>query len=129
MDPHGPYVLPGNDNWDEWQLIEFRLDCTFVSGERLSVIDNYSRKNINAKIYRLFNFQFMHPSGDLIFRLCTHGEEIPSEDPPHLHPGRDDIRWHDGDGALKGFELREIGFPEAFKLVHDYLEKKGLPWE
>ena len=74
-----------------------------------------------------FSYQFMHADGSCIFRLDTHGEEIPYDGTCHIHIGLD--QFEDDDSDLHGLSLAERNFLDAFSWAHKYLKGKKMPWE
>jgi len=129
----GPLVSPSSaeTSWDRWETIHWRARIEWVANkEILDVVDSWSRKR-RSQIMHDFRYQFMEASGACIFRVDTHGDEIPYEETCHIHLGSDDDEaFEEGDPRIKGLKLSEIDFLKAFGWVHKYLKHdKKMPWE
>ena|SRR5271157_2530664 len=123
----GPIVTP---NWDRWEVILWRGKIEWLKrDEVLQIVDGWSRKR-RAQVMHDFSYHFMRTDGECIFRIDSHGEEIPYEGPCHVHIGpHEDQIIEDGDPRLREYSLRAVDFEEVFKLVHKHLKGRKLPWD
>jgi hypothetical protein len=127
----GPHFFPTRERWE---VITLNALIKWPSGEILDVLDTWQRRRRNT-LMRTFSYHFMHSTGGLIFRLDTHGEEIPYDGKCHIHvrSGARELLLEDDDSRLHGFRLSEIDFLNAFALVHTHLKKqlgdKVMPWD
>ncbi len=74
----------------------------------------------------------MQADGTLIFRLDSHGNEIPYDGTCHIHIGQQEdseMVLKDDDARLRGHRLSKITFLDAFNLVHRHLKGKEMPWD
>jgi hypothetical protein len=128
IDPYGPKVTPV-ESWEKWEAIVWRAHiCWEGQGEVLEVVDAWSRRR-KKRVMHDFSYHFMCSDGSCIFRLDTHGHEIPYDGPCHIHIGPGEEAFEDGDVRLKGLTLAGLNFLDAFGWVHKYLKAKKLPWE
>ena len=131
MGVDGPHFFPSRERWE---VITLNALVKWPSGEVLDVLDTWQRRRRN-RLMRTFSYHFMHSTGDLIFRLDTHGEAIPSDGKCHIHVplGGKEVMLEDDDSRLRGFRLSEIDFLSAFSLVHMHLKKgigeNSMPWD
>jgi hypothetical protein len=126
VDSQGPKVTPVG-GWERWEVILWRAQMEWEkSGETLNVVDAWTRKR-RKQVMHNFSYQFMQADGSCIFRLDTHGEEIPYDGTCHIHIGLD--QFEDDDSDLHGLSLAERNFLDAFSWAHKYLKGKKMPWE
>jgi len=124
----GPHFYPNRAKWD---AILFNVIVEFPSGEILDVGDYWQRRGREG-LTRTFHYQFMQADGTRVFRLDTHGGEIPYEGACHVHLGPEtsnETVLEDDDARLHGYSLTGISFLNAFALAHRYLKGKKLPWD
>jgi hypothetical protein len=124
----GPHYLPTRNRWE---AIFFKVIVQFPSGEVLDVGDYWQRRGREG-LTHTFHYQFMEGDGTLIFRLDTHGEEIPYDGKCHVHVGPDDRNetiLEDDDARLHGYRLTQTSFINAFALAHLHLKGKSMPWD
>jgi hypothetical protein len=77
----GPHFFPRRERWE---VITLNALIRWPSGEVLDVLDAFARGRRNT-LMRTFSYHFMHGTGDLIFRLDTHGDSIPYDGKCHIH--------------------------------------------
>jgi len=93
--------------------------------------DYWQRRRRNV-LLRTFHYQFMEADQTRIFRLDSHGGEVPYDGKCHVHIGPEGPKekiLEDDDSRLHGYRLSEITFLDAFKLAHQYLKGKKMPWD
>lgn len=128
MGVDGPHYFP---SLHRWEAIQFKLILKFPTGELLDVGDYWQRRRRNI-LTHTFHYQFMQADGTHIFRIDTHGNEIPYDGACHIHLGPDGPKQktlEDDDSRLHGYRLTEISFLNVFSLVHMYLKGKPMPWD
>jgi hypothetical protein len=126
IDSSGPTVTP---SWDKWEVIVWRATIEWIKrDEVLQIVDAWSRRR-RALVMHDFSYHFMRANGECIFRIDSHGEEIPYEGACHVHVGPNEDPIKDGDSRLHGHPLCAITFEEAFKLVHKHLKGRKMPWD
>jgi hypothetical protein len=124
----GPHYFPDQE---KWEAIHFNVIIEFPSGEILEVGDYWQRRRRNVLLHT-FHYQFMQADQTRIFRLDSHGGEIPYDGKCHVHVGPEgakEMTFEDDDSRLRGYRLSEITFLNAFALVHHYLKGKKMPWD
>ena len=114
--------------WQDWEVIVWRAEIHFSSGEIADCLEAHERKMRVRKHFRKLKYHFMSEQKECIFRLDTHRSSIPFDEPCHLHVGASEMEIQDGDPRLCGTSLVEINFLDAFKWIHAYLEGKPFPW-
>jgi hypothetical protein len=114
-------------SWHSWELIVWRVTITFTSGHVLEILESHEKK-MRIKHYRKAKYHFMDADRKCIFRVDTHKDSIPFDDPCHLHFGEHET-IEDGDPRLRGQSLIGIDFLTVFSWVHQYLEGKPLIWQ
>lgn len=120
----GPKVTPVG-GWETWELIVWRASIEWAKhGMKLAVFDAWTRRR-KKRIMRNFSYHFMRDEGACIFRLDTHGNEVPYSDPCHIHIG--ERTFEDGDADLRGLSLSELSFLDAFGWIHKHLKGKKCP--
>jgi hypothetical protein len=121
----GPKVAPEGP-WDKWEAIVWRLRIQWGgNGEILQVVDAWVRKR--GPVMHDFSYHFMEADGTCIFRVDTHGQQIPYESPCHIHIGSQ--TFESGAPELHGLSLANVNFLNMFGWVHKYLKGKKMPWE
>lgn len=119
-------IEPPND-WERWQLIVWKAKINWEQrGEVLEVLDCWSRRR-RKMLMHTFSYHFMKSDGECIFRLDTHGEEIPYHGACHVHIGPERLD-HD-DSRLHGHSLSEMNFVKLLGLVYKHIKGKKLPWD
>jgi hypothetical protein len=124
----GPHYFPDQE---KWEVIQFNVKIEFPSGEILEVGDYWQRRRRNLLLHT-FQYQFMQADQTCIFRLDSHGGEIPYDGKCHVHvgaKGTEEKTFEDDDSRLRGYRLSEITFLSAFALAHRYLKGKKMPWD
>jgi hypothetical protein len=124
----GPRYFPSRAQWD---VIQFKVIVEFPGGEVLDVGDYWQRRGREG-LTHTFHYQFMQADGTRIFRLDSHGDEIPYDGTCHIHIGPEDGRdtiLEDDDARLHGYRLSGITFLNAFALAHLYIKGKDMPWD
>jgi hypothetical protein len=124
----GPHYYPTRS---KWEAIQFSVIVEFPSGEVLDVGDYWQRRGRQG-LTHTFHYQFMQSDGTRVFRLDTHGEEIPYDGKCHVHLGPEgpqEKTLEDDDARLHGYRLTEISFINAFALAHLHLKGKKMPWD
>ena len=124
----GPHYFPERE---KWEAIHFNVIIEFPSGEILEVGDYWQRRRRNVLLHT-FHYQFMQADQTRIFRLDTHGGEIPYDGKCHVHVGPEGPKektFEDDDSRLHGYRLSKITFLNAFALAHQYLKGKKMPWD
>jgi hypothetical protein len=83
VDVDGPHYFPDRGNWE---VIQFNVTIEFPTGEILEVGDYWQRRRRNV-LLRTFHYQFMEADQTRIFRLDSHGGEVPYDGKCHVHIG------------------------------------------
>src|SRR5207237_1289875 len=100
--------------------ITWRSTVTFVSGETLELLELHSKEN--GMHYRKIKYHFMDGARNCIFRVDTHGNAVPFDDPCHVDAGPREERIEDGDPRLGSQSMKGIGFFEIFGWIHRHLD-------
>lgn len=127
IDDDGPIIQQTPEG--EWSVIVWKARIQFHSGHNLEVLECYARK-LRGQVLKCLNYQFMDGEGQLIFRVDTHGIEVPLDACCHIHiGGAAEVITDNSDPRLGSLRLEDINFLGVFSLVFRHLKNKQLPWE